>query len=63
LLGAGAGDCLGQQSHGAEVLKNPEPNFYILGIKSYGRNNTFLMRVGWQQVDEVFGAGLAATHS
>jgi hypothetical protein len=55
LLGAGAGDCLGQQSHGAEVLKNPEPNFYILGIKSYGRNNTFLMRVGWQQVGEVFG--------
>jgi thioredoxin reductase len=55
LLGAGAGDCLAQQSHGADVLKNPEPNFYILGIKSYGRNNTFLMRVGWQQVDEVFG--------
>jgi len=55
LLGAGAGDCLGQQSHGAEVLKNPEPNFYILGIKSYGRNNTFLLRVGWQQVEEVFG--------
>jgi hypothetical protein len=55
LLGAGAGDCLAQTSHGAEVLKNPEPNFYILGIKSYGRNNTFLMQVGWQQVDEVFG--------
>ena len=55
LLGAGAGDCLAQQSHGADVLKNPEPNFYILGIKSYGRNNTFLMQVGWQQVDEVFG--------
>ena len=55
LLGAGAGDCLGQQSHGADVLKNPEPNFYILGVKSYGRNNTFLMRVGWQQVEEVFG--------
>ena len=27
----------------------------VLGSKSYGRNNTFLMRVGWQQVEEVFG--------
>ncbi len=54
LLGAGAGDCLAQESHGAETLKNPEPDFYILGSKSYGRNNTFLLRVGWEQVDEVF---------
>jgi hypothetical protein len=25
----------------------------LLGAKSYGRNNTFLLRVGWQQVEEV----------
>jgi thioredoxin reductase len=56
LLGAAAGDCLAQTSHGAETLMNPEPGFFILGIKSYGRNNTFLMRVGWDQVSEVFGA-------
>jgi hypothetical protein len=55
LLGAAAGDCLAQTSHGAETLINPEPGFFILGIKSYGRNNTFLMRVGWEQVSEVFG--------
>ncbi len=55
LLGAAGGDCLTQTSHGAETLTNPEPGFYILGIKSYGRNNTFLMRVGWDQVSEVFG--------
>lgn len=54
LLGAAGGDCLTQESHGAETLLNPEPNFFILGAKSYGRNTTFLMRVGWQQVDEVF---------
>ena len=60
LLGAGAGDCLAQESHGVETLKNPEPDFYILGSKSYGRNNTFLLRVGWEQVDEVFSL-LAAT--
>ena len=54
LLGSTGGDCLTQESHGADTLVNPEPNFFILGSKSYGRNNTFLMRVGWQQVDEVF---------
>jgi len=56
LLGAAGGDCLTQSTHGVQTLTNPEPGFYILGIKSYGRNNTFLMRVGWEQVAEVFGA-------
>lgn len=54
LLSASGGDCLQQVSHGVESLKSPEPDFYILGSKSYGRNNTFLLRVGYQQVDEVF---------
>ncbi len=53
LLGAGSADCLTQTSRGPETLVNPEPGFFILGSKSYGRNSTFLMRVGWQQVDEV----------
>jgi cation diffusion facilitator CzcD-associated flavoprotein CzcO len=68
LLGAQTADCLTQESHGAEVLVNPEPGFFILGAKSYGRNATFLMKVGWQQVAEVFdllekthGVGLSAT--
>jgi hypothetical protein len=56
LLGeAGGGDCLAQGSHGAATLLNPEPGFFLLGAKSYGRNTTFLMRVGWQQVEEVMG--------
>ena len=54
LLGSDAADCLAQESHGVDTLKNPEPNFFLLGDKSYGRNNTFLLRVGWQQVEEVF---------
>ena len=53
--GGGSGDCLDQKSLGAETLVNPEPGLFILGIKSYGRRSDFLMRVGWQQVDEVFG--------
>ena len=55
LLGAGGGgDCLVQPEMGADVLRNPEPDFFILGSKSYGRNSTFLLRVGWDQVDQVF---------
>ena len=54
LLASSSADCLTERSHGAHTLENPEPNFFILGEKSYGRNATFLMRVGWQQVDEVF---------
>ena len=54
LLADSTADCLDQTSHGVETLTNPEPGFFILGSKSYGRNSTFLMRVGWQQVDEVF---------
>jgi hypothetical protein len=53
LLGDASGDCLAQGSHGAETLRNPEPGFFILGSKSYGRNATFLLRVGWQQADDL----------
>ncbi len=56
LLGSAGGDCLAQTSAGVDVLRNPEPYFYVLGSKSYGRNNTFLLRVGFEQVAEVFGA-------
>jgi hypothetical protein len=52
--GAGA-DCMGQAGHGADTLVNPEARFFILGAKSYGRNSAYLMRVGWQQVDDAFG--------
>lgn len=55
LLGDASGDCLQQESHGADSLTSPEPDFFLLGVKSYGRNPTFLLRTGWQQVDEVFG--------
>jgi cation diffusion facilitator CzcD-associated flavoprotein CzcO len=56
LAGVGGGDCLGQAPHGPDTLRNPEPGFFILGAKSYGRNSNFLLRIGWQQVDDVFGA-------
>jgi thioredoxin reductase len=56
LLGSEGGDCLAQVSAGVDALRNPEPRFFVLGSKSYGRNNTFLLRVGWDQVAEVVEA-------
>jgi len=49
LLGA-SGDCLQQVSAGVDSLKNPEPGFFILGMKSYGRNSAFLLKIGHEQV-------------
>lgn len=54
--GDGPADCLAQSSAGVEALRVPEPNFFVLGMKSYGRNSTFLLRIGYEQVDEVTGA-------
>jgi thioredoxin reductase len=39
--------------HGAEELRHPEPSFYIVGMKSYGRAPTFLMLTGYEQVRSV----------
>lgn len=54
VLGAGSTDCLGQTTHGLDTLVNPEPGFFILGAKSYGRNPNFLLRVGIEQVRDLF---------
>jgi hypothetical protein len=54
--GHGPADCLAQASHGVDTLRVPEPNFFVLGMKSYGRNSNFLLRVGYQQVTEVASA-------
>ncbi|HEY6221197.1 MAG TPA: hypothetical protein VIX13_01550, partial [Candidatus Eisenbacteria bacterium] len=45
-----AGDCLSQVPHGPESLKTPEPGFFILGAKSYGRNAAFLLTIGHRQI-------------
>lgn len=54
LLGETSGDCLAQTRHGADTLKNPEPGFFILGAKSYGRNSRFLIKIGIEQIRDVF---------
>ncbi len=42
--------------HGAEQLKHPDSNIYIVGMKSYGRAPTFLLRTGYEQVRSVAAA-------
>ncbi len=54
LLGETSADCLAQSSPGGETLKNPEPGFFIFGAKSYGRNSRFLLKIGHDQIREVF---------
>ena len=41
---------------GAADLAHPEPNFYIVGAKSYGRAPTFLAMTGFEQVRSVAAA-------
>jgi hypothetical protein len=38
---------------GPDVLKNPEPCYFILGMKSYGKGADFLLRIGYEQVSDV----------
>jgi thioredoxin reductase len=42
--------------HGVEELRHPESDFYIVGMKSYGRAPTFLMLTGYEQVRSVVAA-------
>lgn len=39
--------------HGAHELGHPEGDFYIVGMKSYGRAPTFLLLTGYEQVRSV----------
>ncbi len=61
LLDTAGGDCLAQPAVGVDALRTPEPNFFVLGTKSYGRLSTFLLRVGYEQVDQIIGSYPAAT--
>ena len=50
--------------HGVAELTHPEPDFYLAGMKSYGRAPTFLLLTGYEQVrsiaDELPGNHAAA---
>jgi thioredoxin reductase len=42
--------------HGAEELKHPDGNLFVIGMKSYGRAPTFLMLTGYEQARSVVSA-------
>jgi glycine/D-amino acid oxidase-like deaminating enzyme len=42
--------------HGVDELAHPEPGFYAIGMKSYGRAPTFLMATGYEQARSVVAA-------
>lgn len=39
--------------HGFAELRQPEPNFFLAGMKSYGRAPTFLLATGYEQVRSI----------
>lgn len=47
--------------HGVEELTHHDKNFYIVGMKAYGRAPTFLMLTGYEQVRSI-AAELAGDH-
>jgi NADPH-dependent 2,4-dienoyl-CoA reductase/sulfur reductase-like enzyme len=48
--------------HGAGELAHPEPGYFTVGMKSYGRAPTFLLATGYEQVRSV-AARLAGDHA
>jgi thioredoxin reductase len=42
--------------HGADELTHPEPHYYAIGVKSYGRAPTFLLATGYEQARSVVAA-------
>ena len=48
--------CGSVEPHGEAELRHPEKDFYIVGMKSYGRAPTFLLATGYEQVRSVVAA-------
>jgi thioredoxin reductase len=48
--------CGSVRPHGHRELAHPEPGFYIVGMKSYGRAPTFLAMTGYEQARSVAAA-------
>jgi len=53
LLGESGGDCLALKARGSETLRHPEPGYFALGMKSYGRSPDFLLRTGREQIESL----------
>jgi len=47
-------DCLAKIDIKPQALQTGEPNFFVVGIKSYGRNSGFLLKSGVEQLEAIF---------
>ena len=56
LIGPNIHSCGTVRPHGYVELKQPEKDFYIVGMKSYGRAPTFLLATGYEQVRSIAAA-------
>jgi thioredoxin reductase/uncharacterized Fe-S cluster-containing radical SAM superfamily protein len=54
LATSASGDCLAPIEGSDDLYNNPEPNFFILGAKSFGRSTNFLIQKGHEQIRAVF---------
>jgi thioredoxin reductase len=53
MVGENGGDGSAATAGGAEKLLHPEPGYFSLGMKSYGRAPDFLIRTGREQIESV----------
>ncbi|MEU0570427.1 FAD-dependent oxidoreductase [Nonomuraea sp. NPDC005983] len=56
LIDPNAHSCGTVPAHGVDELAHPEPGYYAVGVKSYGRAPTFLMATGYEQARSVVAA-------
>ncbi|NAS21022.1 FAD-dependent oxidoreductase [Herbidospora sp. NEAU-GS84] len=56
LIDPNAHSCGTVPAHGVDELTHPEPGYYAIGVKSYGRAPTFLMATGYEQARSVVAA-------
>ncbi|NRR29127.1 NAD(P)-binding domain-containing protein [Oxalobacteraceae bacterium] len=56
LIDPNAHSCGTVRPHGHRELAHPEPDYYVVGAKSYGRAPNFLMVTGYEQVRSVVAA-------
>lgn len=61
LSASGGADCLNQESGGVDTLRSPESDYFIAGMKSYGRNSMFLLKVGYEQIEAILDDGFSAS--
>lgn len=51
-----APDCVTLPVFGADALRHPEPEFFVIGHKAFARTGCFLVEAGFRQAADVVGA-------